>query len=155
MRILFIIVTVISILLTLLWTLDEVFVTTGIFDLAEQYYVSIPYYIFVGFSFWGSLGLLFALVFRKQWGYPLALGLIWASIIFTTAFFAAGFFDETFMFKYMLTITPPADRDIDLLAEMYGTPVSRYPSVAGFIVSGAAYYFYLRLTRRNKDYFCY
>ncbi len=154
MRIWFLLLMVISISFGIWETVDAVFFTPGIFDVAESYYFEFPLYAYFGFSFWGGLALLFALMTRKEWGYPLAFTYIIINFAVALLIGVVNILDETFMLKYLLAIAPPSERDIGFIAEYVAAPSTQLRAKVGLIVILLPSAYYLWLVRRNREYFC-
>lgn len=153
MRVIFLILFIISAASGIWTSLDAVFYTPKLFDLAAEYHVIYPYYILLGFYFWGGFALFYTLLRRNEWGYGLGLVWVWTNIINVVLFAVTMSLNTTLLFRYFLAATPADERNISGLAESVGSGAYTAGIVAGSLGVALFGFIYLWILIRNRDYF--
>ncbi len=153
MRVLFFVLFLLSAVFSIWSSLETVFYTPQVLDLAADYYADYPYYVLLGFLFWGGLGLCYALIRKNSWEYSLSLVWVWtniASLLFVAAILP---FNNVLSLRYLMASTPIEERDIGNLAEMVGTGVFAATIIVAVVLSMLLSFFSLWLLTKNRDYF--
>lgn len=153
MRVIFLVLFVTSAGSSIWGSIDVIFYTPELFDVAQDYDLTYPYYILLGFFFWGGLAVCYTLLRRNEWGYGFGLIWIWANIVFVTLIAIVAVLDTTFIFRYLIASTPAAERDIASIAEIVGSGIFTVGMVVFCLGSAFFGFVFLWLLIKNRDYF--